>query len=64
MGMAGSSAIVILPIFVSSFTSFWDSADGVIDTVPAIVVTCFVAGADCVHPAQSIKPAIRMPDRM
>jgi hypothetical protein len=34
------------------------------DTVPVIVVACFVAGADCVHPAQRIKPAIRMPDRL
>jgi len=51
-------------MFVSSFTSFWDSAEGVIDTVPAVVVACFVAGADCVHPAQRIKPAIRIPDRM
>jgi hypothetical protein len=34
------------------------------DTIPAVVVASFVAGADCVHPAQKIRPTMRRTDRM
>lgn len=54
--------MVMLPMFVSSLTSFCSCADGVMVTVPA-GVPVVVCGEDWVHPAVIRRAAIRRPVR-
>jgi hypothetical protein len=60
--MEGSRAMVILPMFVSSLTSFCSCADVVMVTVPA-GVPVVVWGEDWVQPAVIRRAAMRIPIR-